>query len=172
VTGEQGSAKSTLTAVLRFFVDPNAAPIRSLPREARDLFIAASNGHVLAFDNISSLPHWLSDALCRLSTGGGWSCRQLYTDSDEVIFDGTRPTVMNGVVDFVDRPDLADRTIGIVLTAIAEDARKPETSLWSAVERARPRILGALLNMVAFGLRELPEVRLERLPRMADSHYG
>jgi hypothetical protein len=168
VTGEQGSAKSTMTAALRFFVDPNAAPIRSLPREERDLFVTASNAHVLAFDNVSSLPYWLSDALCRLSTGGGWSCRQLYTDSDEVIFDGTRPMVMNGIVDFVDRPDLADRTIRIVLTAIAENIRRPETSLWSAVERARPRILGALLDMVAFGLRELPEVRLERLPRMAD----
>ncbi|MBK8209100.1 MAG: toprim domain-containing protein [Rhodospirillales bacterium] len=168
VTGEQGSAKSTMTAVLRFFVDPNAAPIRSLPREERDLFIAASNGHVLAFDNVSSLPFWLSDALCRLSTGGGWSCRQLYTDSDEVIFDGTRPTVMNGIVDFVDRPDLADRTIGIVLTAIAEDVRRPGDGVVVRRRAGAPGILGALLDMVAFGLRELPEVRLERLPRMAD----
>jgi hypothetical protein len=50
----------------------------SLPREDRDLFIAASNGHVLAFDNVSGLPAWISDTLCRLATGGGFAVRQLH----------------------------------------------------------------------------------------------
>ena len=56
---------------------PNTAPLRALPREDRDLFIAASNGHVLAFDNVSGLPAWISDTLCRLATGGGFAVRQL-----------------------------------------------------------------------------------------------
>jgi hypothetical protein len=67
--GEQGSAKSTFSAIVRALIDPNTAPLRALPREDRDLFIAASNGHVLAFDNVSSLPPWISDTLCRLATG-------------------------------------------------------------------------------------------------------
>jgi hypothetical protein len=57
LSGEQGSAKSTFCAILRALLDPNTAPLRALPREDRDLFIAASNGHVLAFDNVSVLPH-------------------------------------------------------------------------------------------------------------------
>jgi len=63
LSGEQGSAKSTFAAILRALLDPNTAPLRALPREDRDLFIAASNGHVLAFDNISGLPGWISDTL-------------------------------------------------------------------------------------------------------------
>ena len=66
LSGEQGSAKSTFSAILRALLDPNTAPLRALPREDRDLFIAASNGHVLAFDNVSGLPAWISDTLCRL----------------------------------------------------------------------------------------------------------
>jgi hypothetical protein len=89
--GEQGSAKSTFTTILRALVDPNTAPLRALPREDRDLFIAASNGHLLAFDNVSGLPAWVSDTLCRLATGGGFAVRQLYTDQDEVLFDACRP---------------------------------------------------------------------------------
>jgi hypothetical protein len=85
--GEQGSAKSTFATILRSLVDPNTAPLRALPREDRDLFIAANNAHVLAFDNISGMPNWISDTLCRLATGGGFSVRQLYTDQDEVLFD-------------------------------------------------------------------------------------
>jgi hypothetical protein len=41
---------------LRSLLDPNTAPLRALPREDRDLFIAANNGHVLAFDNVSVCP--------------------------------------------------------------------------------------------------------------------
>jgi hypothetical protein len=74
LSGEHGSAKSTFSAILRSLLDPNTAPLRALPREDRDLFIAASNGHVLAFDNVSNLPAWISDTLCRLATGGGFRC--------------------------------------------------------------------------------------------------
>jgi hypothetical protein len=82
LSGEQGSAKSTFSAILRALLDPNTAPLRALPREDRDLFIAASNGHVLAFDNVSGLPAWISDTLCRLAAGGGFAVRQLYSDQD------------------------------------------------------------------------------------------
>ena len=43
LAGEHGAAKSTFTAVLRRLIDPNSAPLRALPREDRDLFIAANN---------------------------------------------------------------------------------------------------------------------------------
>ena len=71
--------------------------------------IAANNGHVLAFDNLSSLPGWLSDALCRLASGGSFALRQLYTDADEVLFQAARPTILNGIEDIITRQDLADR---------------------------------------------------------------
>jgi hypothetical protein len=73
VSGEQGSAKTVLSKLLRALVDPNAAPVRALPREERELMIAANNGHLLAFDNLSGLPAWLSDALCRLASGGSFA---------------------------------------------------------------------------------------------------
>ena len=58
ISGEQGSAKTVLSKLLRALVDPNVAPVRALPREERELMIAAHNGHLLAFDNLSGLPAW------------------------------------------------------------------------------------------------------------------
>lgn len=168
VSGEQGSAKSTFSAMLRSLIDQNTAPLRALPREDRDLFIAANNGHILAFDNVSSLPAWLSDTLCRLATGGGFAVRQLYTDNDEVLFDATRPIILNGIEDIVTRQDLADRAIFLSLAPIPEDHRRPESDLWGAFRAARPQLLGVLLDAIVEGLRRLPETRLEGLPRMAD----
>ena len=168
LSGEQGSAKSTFSAILRALLDPNTAPLRALPREDRDLFIAASNGHVLAFDNVSGLPAWISDTLCRLATGGGFAVRQLYSDQDEVLFDATRPVILNGIEDIVTRPDLADRAVFLTLEPIPEKRRRPEAELWAAFEAERPSILGVLLDAVVEGLKRLPETHLPKLPRMAD----
>jgi hypothetical protein len=96
ISGEQGSAKTVLSKLLRALVDPSVAPVRALPREERELMIAAHNGHLLAFDNLSGLPAWLSDALCRLASGGSFAVRQLYTDDEEVLFKAARPTFLNG----------------------------------------------------------------------------
>jgi hypothetical protein len=168
LSGEQGSAKSTFSSILRSLLDPNTAPLRALPREDRDLFIAASNGHVLAFDNVSGLPAWISDTLCRLATGGGFAVRQLYSDQDEVLFDAARPVILNGIEEIVTRPDLADRALFLTLEPIPEERRRPEAELWATFEAARTRILGALLDAVVKGLKCLPKTRLARLPRMAD----
>ncbi|HEU4805661.1 MAG TPA: hypothetical protein VFS91_07620 [Nitrobacter sp.] len=168
LSGEQGSAKSTFSAILRTLLDPNTAPLRALAREDRDLFIAATNGHVLAFDNVSGLPAWISDTLCRLATGGGFAVRQLYSDQDEVLFDAARPVILNGIEDIVTRPDLADRAIFLTLEPIPEERRRPEQELWATFELERPRILGVLLDAVAKGLAELPRTKLDKLPRMAD----
>jgi hypothetical protein len=168
ISGEQGSAKSVLSKLLKALIDPNLAPVRALVREERDLVIAANNSHVLGFDNLSGLSHSLSDAFCRLATGGSFGLRQLYTDQDEVLFQAARPILFNGIEDIISRPDLADRAIFLTLAPIADQRRRPERQFWQDFEVARPRILGCLVDAAAHGLRNLPRVRLPQLPRMAD----
>jgi len=168
VCGEQGSAKSTSQRILRNLIDPNTSPLRCEPREPRDLMISASNSWVLAFDNVSRIPPWLSDAFCRLSTGGGFATRELFTNGEECIFEAQRPLMFNGIEDVATRSDLLDRTLTILLAQIADARRKDEKSFWREFEAARPRILGALLDAVVAGLAKEPTVRLKRMPRMAD----
>jgi hypothetical protein len=146
ISGEQGSAKTVLAKILRALVDPNAAPVRTAPREERDLFIAAGNGHLLPFDNLSELPAWTSDALCRLASGGSFAVRRLYTDQDEVLFQAARPIVLNGIEDVITRPDLADRAIFLTLPHLQEERRRAENEMWRDFESARPYVLGALLD--------------------------
>jgi hypothetical protein len=166
--GEQGSAKSTAAKLLRRIIDPVTAPLRTPPREERDLMIAAKNSWVIAYDNLSGIPQWLSDALCRLATEGGFSTRELYTDTEEVILDLTRPVILNGIDHLTERPDLADRAIILQLPRIDEAARRDEEQLYAWYERDRPQILGALFTAISAALTCLPEVKLSRKPRMAD----
>ena len=166
--GEQGSAKSTTSRVLRSLVDPNVASLRGEPRDLRDVMIAASNAWVISLDNLSRIPPWLSDALCRLATGGGFATRELYTDSEEALFDAQRPVILNGIEELATRGDLLDRALILYLPALSEEKRQAESKLWVEFEEARPAILGSLLDVVFSALRNLPNVTLKKKPRMAD----
>ena len=168
LNGEQGCAKSTTCRILRGLIDPNHSALRSAPKEPRDLMIAASNSWVVAFDNLSSVPAWLSDALCRLSTGGGFATRELYSDGDEILFDAMRPIILNGINSLSTRSDLLDRTVALTLPAISDGGRRTEEEINSELDRARPRILGALLDAVSTALCNVGTVRLPGKPRMAD----
>jgi hypothetical protein len=168
LAGEQGAAKSTLARVVRGLVDPNSAPLRAEPRNPHDLIIAGSNSWVVALDNLSYLQPWLSDALCRLSTGGGFSTRELYSDADEILFDAQRPVIVNGIEEVVTRPDLLERSLVLTLPTIPEEDRRAEKEFWSAYSEVQPRVLGSLLDVVSAGLGNLATVQLDRLPRMAD----
>jgi hypothetical protein len=167
-TGEAGSAKSTACRVIRSLIDPATSPLRAEPREVRDLMIAARNAWIVAFDNVSHLQPWLSDSICRLATGGGFATRELYSNDDETIFDAMRPVIINGIEALAERGDLADRSIVIALSPIADQDRRDEDTFWAEFEAARPRILGAFLDAVSGALRRLPDTRLARMPRMAD----
>jgi hypothetical protein len=166
--GEHDSAKSTTAEVLRKLVDPNSAMLRAQPSDVRDLMIAAQNSWAVVFDNLSTLPPWLSDALCRLATGGGFATRELYSDADEVIFESERPIILTGIESVVTRADLLDRTLVVELPPIADRARRAEDEFWAAFETERPALLGALCDTVAMALKRAPAVRLPKLPRMAD----
>ena len=150
-------------------IDPRSSALRGAPREVRDLVAAARNSWLVCFDNLGHLPQDLADAACRLATGGGFGGRELYSDYDEAVFDATRPLVFNAIPDLgATRPDFLDRALIIEFHDIKPEARRDEREFWREFEAARPRILGALLNAVALGLRKLPSVALGHLPRMVD----
>ena len=155
--GEQGSGKSTFLEILKKILDPNKAEKRTPPRDERDLMIGASNNWVMSFDNLSVIPPWLSDALCRLSTGGALTTRTLYTDDDETLFEAKRPTIINGIGGVATRPDLLDRAILLRLPQILDDQRRDERDFWETFDAAAPQILGAICDAVACALRNIKD---------------
>lgn len=166
--GEQGSAKSTTAKVLRELTDPNTAGLRAEPKDVRDIMIAARNGWVISLDNMSHVPGWLSDAICRLATGGAFATRQLYENTEEVLIDAQRPVMLNGIEELTTRSDLLDRSVILTLPSIREDKRQSEKEFWANFRTAQPGILGGLLDAVACAMRCIPQTKLSALPRMAD----
>jgi hypothetical protein len=166
--GEQGSAKSTTTRILRELIDANRGQLRSLPSKEHELFVAAASNPVLTFDNMSGLNAGLSDGLCKIVTGGAFSTRRLYSDTEEVLLEARRPVIINGIDDLVTRQDLISRAVVVGLPIIKPEERLAEAAFYQAFKEAHPRLLGTLLTTLSGVLTHLPAVPSTHLPRMAD----
>jgi hypothetical protein len=167
IQGEHGSLKSTTAKKLRQLVDPSESDLRAPPRNTHDLAIAAENARVLAYDNLSAMPQHLSDHLCRLATGGGFSTRRLYTDDSDRIFNATRPIILNGIDAVVTRGDLIDRAIEVTLPRFTH--YRPEAEVWADFNAAKPRTLGALLDAVVYAVSNESSTTVPPRMRMADA---
>lgn len=168
LAGEEGSTKSTAAKIARSLIDPNTVPLRNLPTTVRDLFVSAHGSHALAFDNVSNISASISDALCQVASGSGFGTRKFFTDTAQLLISGPHPVIINGLLNAINRSDLADRAVIIPMSRIAPEQRRSAGELWSLFESRRSQIFGALLDHMACGLRRLPHVQLQRLPRMAD----
>ena len=167
--GEEGSCKTWLARLLRLIVDPNGALTRRPPRNEEDLSLFALNSHLPCIDNVAGIEEWLSDGLCAISTGNGWGRRAKFTDEAESVVNVVRPVIMTGLGGLHGKSDLMDRTIKLVLQRIPPGKRQTEADLAKAFEEARPRILGAIYDVLAVGLANRGKVELPAdLPRMSD----
>jgi energy-coupling factor transporter ATP-binding protein EcfA2 len=168
ITGPQGAGKSTTTRIISRLIAPSVPELRDLPSNKRDLAITAERSWLLTFDNQESPPSAISDALCRLSTGGGFSVRKLYTDLEEQVFEQMRPVILNGITNLLERADLMDRSVILSLRSISMDKRKTEQQIWSDFEKDEPNIFGGLLDALVEALGAIDDVHLDKKPRMAD----
>lgn len=168
--GEQGTGKSTAMRYLTELVDPSRASTRSQPRDAAQWIITASASYVVPIDNVSTIPPWLSDSLCKAVTGDGDIRRRLYSDGDLAVFSFRRVIMLNGIDVGSMRGDLAERILMIDLARIKGTRRLTEAQLGEQWARVRPRVIGSLLDTACEVLRVLPSVSLSTTarPRMAD----
>jgi hypothetical protein len=167
--GEQGSGKTTAAKVLRALTDPSAVPVRTPPRESRDLVSAARAAHVLAYDNLSSIPQWLSDALSSIATGGGYEARQLFTDLGEVLVKMKRPILLNGIENPAVSADLLDRSLAVSMKPIEEQTRRSEEEIDADLAELGGELVGAIFAAVAGALAALPTTPRPAWARMVDA---
>lgn len=165
--GEHGAAKTTLSRVARELVDPSATPTLGEPKRD-EIGQLLQHHYLLPFDNLSFLPGWLSDTLCRAVTGDGLSKRALYTNEEDIIFSFRRCILLNGINSVASRADLLDRSLALECQSISDDRRAPERAFWERFEAVRARILGGMFNTLSLALRLKSGLCLPRLPRMAD----
>lgn len=169
--GEQGSGKSTATRRLAALIDPSHVPTRRPPTRQDEWPATLASSYGVAIDNLSGIPAWLSDALCRAVTGDGDVRRKLYTDGDVSIFSYRRVILLNGIDVGAIKGDLAERLIIFNLERFTSN-RKTEAELAQKWEQSYPAMFAGLLDLACKCLARLepftPQASGETVPRMAD----
>lgn len=110
LTGQPGSAKTSATRITSGWIDPSPVMV-PVPRDGRSWATMAASAYVVPVDNVSSIPSWWSDLLCKAASGDGWIDRALYTDGDVYLSAFQSVIVINGIDLGVVRGDLADRSV-------------------------------------------------------------
>jgi hypothetical protein len=157
--GEQGTGKSAATRIVRDLTDPNTVVAGPLPTDVRAMYIKADHEHLLCFNNLTKLSQALSDAIAGITTGSGYTHRRLYTGREQETFYAVRPFILNGITEFVKSPDLDDRCFYMSLLPLPKGTNQGDEMLARDFRAAQPRILGALLDAMAYGLAHLDEAR-------------
>ena len=168
LNGHKGSSKSTIMRMLKTIIDPSPLFASSFPKEQNELVITFSQNWTTAFDNVSEIPDWLSDILCKVCTGDAFSKRKLYTDEDAHIVSYQRCVLLNGINNPVNKPDLLDRMIILWIESISKEERKPLTELWKEFLKALPNILGGVFDALARAFALKDTVNRDNLSRLAD----
>jgi hypothetical protein len=165
VHGESGSGKTILTKLLMDLIDPRDEKALSIPKDDRALIVFSKQTYLIGFENLSHMPAWFSDALCRLASGDSFVGVKLYTDDELAIHKAKRPVILNGIPRLAEREDLASRTFLVSLPPMTGD-RLTEPELLRRWHDAKPRILGGLLTGVSAALRYVDHVTLPEEPRL------
>lgn len=171
--GEKGAAKTTACTLLKKLIDPSALDTLTIQRNPRSLAVNLQQHWFLPFDNVSCINEETSDTLCRAITGSGIQQRKLHTNGDDYIFTFKRCIALNGINNVARRSDLLDRAILIELSRIDENKRKENSAITKEFDKDLPLILGNIFDILSKAIKIYPNVKLNKLPRMADfSHWG
>jgi len=139
-----------------------------MPRNEYELHILASNPHLLAFDNVSRFARKMSDAMCAIATGTGYSVRELYTGGDEKLFWSKNLMILNGIYMVGVGNDLLDKSIIVMHPRIYDTERMEETKFWKKFDEKAPSMLGNIFDAGSCALKNMDHVKCKKLPRMAD----
>ena len=146
IQGQQGSAKSVATELIRKLLDPTAAPFQRINDvHPEDFGLTCVDQLIPCFDNISSIEPEMQDTLCSLTTGFGFKTRKLYTDSGVVSCWVRRPWIVNGITNVCSRSDLAERSIPVHLDVIGE-GRRTEDDVREEFASVHAHLLAVLLD--------------------------
>ena len=154
--GEQGTAKSTAARFAVRMVNPSTAPLTTPPKDIEQWAVTAAASWTVALDNLSTIPGWFSDSLCKAVTGDGVITRTLYADDDVTVKTFRRVIVLTAIDAGALAGDLAERMIPIELQTIPKTARRPEADIEADFTTTYPTALGALLDLAAAVLRHPP----------------
>jgi hypothetical protein len=166
--GQMGTAKTSSARACVKLIDPSTAMVRGAVKDMKDWGATASAVRTFILDNLSYIPDWMSDMLCKAVTGEAIFHRTLYTDGDVNSLLVQRVMMMTTIGSGGARGDLVERILPFDVLPVSK--RLTDAEVDKLFEQHHAAALGALLDLAVMVLQTLPRLDPSAipLPRMAD----
>lgn len=158
MTGAQGTAKSTACSIIQQIVSPQTIERSSFPKKTEDLVLILTKRVLTVFDNVGYISDEASNILCQAVTGGNYSKRKLYTDTDMVTIPLRSIVVMNSCDSVINKPDLLSRVLQFNLARIDKEKILPDFCVKEKIAEKIPKVLGAVFDCVQAVLASTEEI--------------
>jgi hypothetical protein len=140
-----GALKTATLRAMKNWTDPG--PTVPVPKNNKSWAVVASSSYRIAVDNVSAIPAWWSDLLCKAASGDDWADRALYTDDDVAASSFYAVPMLNGIGLVALRDDLSERAVRHHLTRPRWFLGDDEVE--AAWNREHPVLLSWLLDTCA-----------------------
>ena len=118
------------------------------PKKTEELIQQVSKYAITYYDNLSRIPEWISDLLCRAVTGSGFTKRKLYTNNEDVIYSLMRAIGFNGINLAATKADLLSRGLIIQTETIPKGNQRRMKAIWKEFEKIKPELLGYIFDVL------------------------
>ena len=166
LTGPPESGKGYHARLIRETVDPVYAPFQGIPANERDLLLDCYQERVPVLDNISRLPGWGANALCRISTGASLKKKRMYADKARISVKVCNPLMVTSIGRVLTHADLVSRSIILELPRVPDKGRWDETDRLEEYEGVLPYVLHGLLVIIQSTLKRYPTAMEEEQSRL------
>ncbi len=174
IIGQEDSAKSDRSALIKMLVDPSGEKLDEqlgqFGRNDDDLNVRFANNYMVVFDNLSDITAEQSDTLCKAVTGASYSKRQNYSDADEVILKFQRKIILNGISVNIEHSDLTRRSIHYITERIPQDQKLTRSQVMKQFKAILPELYGQIFDVLSIAIEYYDEVieTVQEIPGMAE----
>jgi len=173
--GEKESGKTFFTKCIAQLADPtvkdpspdNDVKVLASPRHSEEALTHMAHRHLVAYDNLYSLPSWFSNFLSIRTTGSIAVKKKLYTDSEPHLIELAGPIILNGIHRLgLQYTDLQSRTLPIRLERRKDN--KSEAEYWKQFNEIRSTVLGAIFSIISRAMAIEPTLQIKPISRFVD----
>lgn len=168
LNGSPGSGKSWTAKILQEIIDPQKTELLSAPQNRDDMAIRMNASYLVVWDNMRRLKKDFSDLLAQGVSGGVYTKRQLYSNTDEVKIQLRNLIILTGVDVVATEPDALDRSLIINLSRMENDKIVPENILKKQFQKDKSKFLGACFQLLAIALNDKNKVSVPKT-RLSES---
>ncbi|MFE7423792.1 hypothetical protein [Rhodococcus sp. NPDC057529] len=151
LVGQAGSAKTSLSAILSYLLDPiegegfDSMPI-ALPEDPAEIYALASSQYFIPFDNVDSMTKQQQTAMSVIATGGIYARRELYTTA-RIYRAPVRGCLILASIDLGKvKPDFMDRVITVEIEPIPGGVFRDRAEVKAAFDAMHADVLGGLFD--------------------------